>query len=164
MDSFKEKCDIYRPGNDTIRANRVHMCLSRIDKPLKRSNNNKGELKLMNHAQVLGQLGESWISKYVPDQLYTIDLLDLKNHSSYIEKSKDYQLFTRPSYNIITRSTLYKLQNYFDSNKRFTVDKKKNPIKLCILPTNAASIHLPREWMIRANVKELLHQLSLIQY
>ena len=127
MDSFKEKCDIYRPGNDTIRANRVRMCLSRIDKPLNKSNNDKGELKLMNHARVLGQLGELWISKYVPDQLYTIDLLDLKNHSSYIEKSKDYQLFTRPSYNIITQSTLYKLQNYFDSNKRFTVDKKKNP-------------------------------------
>ena len=50
MDSFKEKCDIYRPSNDTIRANRVHMCLSRIDKPLKKSNNDKGELKLMNHA------------------------------------------------------------------------------------------------------------------
>ena len=31
MDSFKEKCDICRPGNDTIRANRVCMCLSRSE-------------------------------------------------------------------------------------------------------------------------------------
>ena len=134
------------------------MCLFRIDKPLKKSNNDKGELKLMNHAEVLGQLGESWTSKYVPDQLYTIDLLDLKNHSSYIEKSKDYQLFTRPSYNIITRSTL-------TLTRDLPWIKKKNPIKLCVLPTNASStIHLPHEWTIRANVKELLHQLSSIQY
>ena len=88
MDSFKEKCDIYRPGNNTIRAHRVCMCLSRIDKPFKKSNNDKDELKLMNHARVLGQLGKSWISKYVPDQLYTRDLLDLKKHSSYIKKAK----------------------------------------------------------------------------
>ena len=59
----------------------------------KKSNNKKGDLKLVNHARVLCQLGESWISNYVPDQLYTVDLLDLKSNSSYIQRSGDYQLF-----------------------------------------------------------------------
>ena len=54
----------------------------------KKSNNDKSELKLMNHAQVLGQLGESWISKYVPDQLNIIDLLDLKTILRASKKAK----------------------------------------------------------------------------
>ena len=63
-------------------------------------------------------------------------------------------------YNILTRSTLYKLQNFFESNRRFTVDKKKRKITLSVLP----SFPLPNEWVVKANVKELLHQLSSIQY
>ena len=50
MDSFKVRCDIHRPGTDTVRANGIRVYMSRIDKPLKKSNNNKGEVKLLNHA------------------------------------------------------------------------------------------------------------------
>ena len=85
IESFMDKKDSFRPANDTVRANKLRMCMSRVDKPLKKSNNEKGDLKLVNHARVLCQLGESWISNYVPDQLYTVDLLDLKSNSSYIQ-------------------------------------------------------------------------------
>ena len=160
IESFMDKKDSFQPANDMVHANKLRMCMSRIDKPLKKSNNEKGDLKLVNHARVLCQLGESWISNYVPDQLYTVDLLDLKSNSSYIQQSRDYQSFPRHTYNILTRSTLYKLQNFFESNRRFTVDKKKRKITLSVLP----SFPLPNEWMVKANVKELLHQLSSIQY
>ena len=160
IESFMDKKDSFRPANDTVRANKLRMCMSRVDKPLKKSNNEKGDLKLVNHARVLCQLGESWISNYVPDQLYTVDLLDLKSNSSYIQRSRDYQSFPRHMYNILTRSTLYKLQNFFESNRRFTVDKKKRKIALSVLPSSP----LLSEWVVKANVKELLHQLSSIQY
>ena len=128
MDSFKEKWDAHRPSSETVRANKIRMCLSRIDKPLRKSNNDKGELKLCNCARALTQLGDSWISNYVSEQLFVIDLLEPTNKgSSYIAKSKDYQAFPREVYKIVTRSTLYKLENYFNTNQRFTVDKKKAP-------------------------------------
>ena len=85
IESFMDKKDSFRLANNTVHANKLRMCMSRSDKPLKKSNNKKGDLKLVNHARVLCQLGESCISNYVPDQLYTVDLLDLKSNSSYIQ-------------------------------------------------------------------------------
>ena len=70
-------------------------------------------MKLTNHARVLNELGNSWITTKVYNEMYMISLLDTKSNSCYIEKSKDYQAFNRPCYKIITRSTLYKLDNYF---------------------------------------------------
>ena len=149
MNSFKERCDMHRPGSNTIRANRTHIYMSRIDKPLKKSNNDKGEVKLLNHTRVLNHLGDSWISKYVTNRLFVVDLLDIKNRSSHIEKSQDYHLFLRPTYTILTQSTLYKLENYFSTNKQFMVDKKKQPIKLSVLPnSDSSSIHLPNNWVV----------------
>ena len=93
IESFMDKKDSFRLANDMVRANKLRMCMSRINKPLKKSNNEKGDLKLVNHARELCQLGELWISNYVPDQLYMVDLLDLKSNSSYIQRSRDYQSF-----------------------------------------------------------------------
>ena len=145
MDSFKEKWDAHRPSSETARANKIQMCLSWIHKPLRKSNNDKRELKLRNHARALTQLGHSWISNYVSEQLFMIDLLEPMNKgSSYIAKSKDYQAFPREVYKIVTRSTLYKLENYFNANQRFTVDKKNVPIRLSLLPDDPPHpIHLP---------------------
>ena len=166
MDSFKEKWDSHRPSSETVCTNKIQMYLSQIDKPLRRSNNDKGELKLHNHARALTQLGDSWISNYVSEQLFMIDLLEPMNKgSSYIAKSKDYQAFPREVYKIVTRSTLYKLENYFKANQRFTVNKEKAPIRLSLLPTdNPPPIQLPNRSTIKANVRELMHQLSSIQY
>ena len=127
MDFFKEKWDAHRPSSETVHANKIRMYLSRINKPLKKSNNDKGELKLHNHARVLTQLCDSWISNYVSEQLFVIDLLEATNKGSYIAKCKDYQAFPREVFKIVTRSTLYKLENYFKANQRFTVEKKKLP-------------------------------------
>ena len=146
IESFMDKKDSFRPANDMVHANKLRICMSRIEKPLKKSNNEKGDLKLVNHTRVLCQLGESWISNYIPGQLYTVDLLDLKSNSSYIQQSRDYQSFPRHTYNILTKSTLYKLQNFFESNRRFTVDKKKRKIILSTLP----SFPLLNEWVVKA--------------
>ena len=60
MDSFKEKWDAHRPSSETVCADKIRMCPSRIDKPLRKSNNDKGELKLHNHTRALTQVGDSW--------------------------------------------------------------------------------------------------------
>ena len=97
MDSFKEKWDAHRLSSETVHANKIQMYLSRIDKPLRKSNNDKGELKLHNHTRALTELGDSWISNYVSEQLFMTDLLEATNKGSYIAKSKDYQAFPRGS-------------------------------------------------------------------
>ena len=140
------------------------MCLSRFENPLKRTNNEKGKVKLLNHSKILLRLGGKWITSKVYTELYTVDLMDIKSKVSYIDRSRDYKLFTRPVHKILTKSTLYKLQNYFASNQRFSVDKKKHPIKLAVIPPETTTMDLPDQWTVNANVKELLHQLSLILY
>ena len=87
-----------------------------------------------------------------------VDLMDIKSKVSYIDRSRDYKLFTQPVQKILTKSTLYKQQNYFTSNQRFLVDKKKHPIKLVVIPPETTMMDLPNQWTVNANVKELLHQ------
>ena len=113
LDDCRKKRDEFRPASETVRTNKIQMCLSRIDNPFKKTNNEKGEMKLTSHARVLNELGNSWITAKVYNEMYMISLLDTKPNSCYIEKSKDYQAFNGPCYKIITRSTLYKLDNYF---------------------------------------------------
>ena len=139
------------------------MCLSRFENPLKK-NNEKGQVKLLNHSKILLGLGGKWITSKVYTELYTVDLMDIESKASYIDRSRDYRLFTRPVHKILTKSTLHKLQNYFTSNQMFLVDKKKHPIKLAVIPPETAMMDLPYRWTVDANVKELLHQLSSILY
>ena len=44
IESFMDK-DSFRPANDTVRANKLRMCMSRIDKPLKKIQKRKRRLK-----------------------------------------------------------------------------------------------------------------------
>ena len=124
----------------------------------------KAKVKLLNHSKILPGLGGKWITSKVYTELYTVDLMDIKSKASYIGRIRDYRLFTRPVHKILTKSTLYKLQNYFTSNQRFLVDKKKHPIKLAVIPPETTMMDLPDRWTVDANVKELLHQLSSILY
>ena len=124
LDDCKHKRDDFRPASENIRTNKLCMCLSRFENPLKRANNQKGEVKLLNHSKILLGLGGKWITSKVYTELYTVDLMDIKSKVSYIDRSRDYKSFTRPVHKILTKSTLYKLQNYFASNQRFLVDKK----------------------------------------
>ena len=120
LDDCKHKRDDFRPASENIRMSKLRMCLSRFENPLKRTNNEKGKVKLLNHSKILLGLGGKWITSKV----YTVDLMDIKSKVSYIDRSRDYKSFTRPVHKIRTKATLYKLQNYFTSNQRFLVDKK----------------------------------------
>ena len=165
LDDCKRKRDDFRPTRENIRTSKLRMCLSRFENPLKRTNNEKGEVKLLNHSKILLGLGGKWITSKVYTELYAVDLMDIKSKVSYIDRSRDYKLFTRPVHKILTKSTLYKLQNHFASNQRFSVDKKKHPIKLAVIPPETTmTMDLPDQWTVNANVKELLHQLSSILY
>ena len=124
LDDCKRKRDDFRPASENIRTSKLRMCLSRFENPLKRTNNEKGKVKLLNHSKILLGLGGKWITSKVYTELYTVDLMDIKSKVSYIDRSRDYKSFTRPVHKILTKSTLYKLQNYFTSNQRFSVDKK----------------------------------------
>ena len=164
LDDCKCKRDDFRPASENIQTSKLCMCLSRFENPLKRKNNEKGEVKLLNHSKILLGLGGKWITSKVYTELYTVDLMDIKSKVSYKDRSRDYILFTRPVHKILTKSTLYKLQNYFASNQSFSVDKKKHPIKLAVIPPETTTMDLPDQWTVNANVKELLHQLRSILY
>ena len=165
LDDCKRKRDDFRPASENIQMSKLRMCLSRFENPLKRTNNEKGEVKLLSHSKILLGLGGKWITSKVYTELYTVDLMDIKSKVSYIDRSRDYKSFTQPVHKILTKSTLYKLQNYFASNQRFSVDKKKHPIKLAVIPPETTTMmDLPDQWTVNANVKELLHQLSSILY
>ena len=124
LDDCKRKRDDFRPTSENVRMSQLCMCLSRFENPLKKTNNEKGQIKLLNHSKILLGLGGKWIMSKVYTELYTVDLMDIKSKASYIDRSRDYRLFTRPVHKILTKSTLHKLQNYFTSNQRFLVDKK----------------------------------------
>ena len=113
LDDCKRKRDDFRPASENFRTSKLRMCLSRFENPLKKTNNEKGEVKLLNHSKILLGLGGKWITSKVYTELYTVDLMDIKSKVSYIDRSRDYKLFTRPVHKILTKSTLYKLQNYF---------------------------------------------------
>ena len=164
LDDCKRKRDDFRPASENVRTSQLRMCLSRFENPLKKTNNEKGQVKLLNHSEILLGLGGKWITSKVYTELYTVDLMDIESKASYIDRSRDYRLFTQPVHKILTKSTLHKLQNYFTSNQRFLVDKKKHPIKLAVIPPETTMMDLPDQWTVDANVKELLHQLSLILY
>ena len=164
LDDCKRKRDDFRPASKNVQTSKLRMCLSRFENPLKKTKNKKGEVKLLNHSKILVGLGGKWITSKVYTELYTVDLMDIKSKVSYIDRSRDYRLFTRPVHKILTKFTLHKLQNYFASNQRFLVDKKKHPIKLVVIPPETTMMDLPDQWTVDANVKELLHQLSSILY
>ena len=80
------------------------MCLSRFENPLKRTNNEKGKVKLLNHSKILLGLGGKWIMSKVYTELYTVDLMDIKSKVSYIDRSREIiscslDLYTRYSPN-----------------------------------------------------------------
>ena len=99
------------------------MYLSRIDQPFKKCNNDKGIVKLQNHSNALSTLGNDWIRNHVHIELFTIDITDHRG-IFYIEKSKDYLQFPRANHKIITKSMIFKLNNYLKNNQRFNADKK----------------------------------------
>ena len=111
MESCWEKVNIHRLASYTLRASKVRMYLSRIDQPLKKFNNDKGNIKLRNHSNTIRNMGHPWVKKYVMEEMLIVDLMNHRGES-YVEKSKDYMMFPYLNHKIIMKATLYKLENY----------------------------------------------------
>ena len=94
LDDCKCKRDDFRPTSENIRTSKLRMCLSRFENPLKKTNNEKGKVKFLNHFKILLRLGGKWIMSKVYTELYTVDLMDIKSKVSYIDRSRDYRMFT----------------------------------------------------------------------
>ena len=156
--SFIKKADQNRLGSDTIRANKVRMYLSRIDQAFKKCNNEKGVVKFQNHSNALSTLGNNWIRNHVHIELFTIDVTDRRG-VSFTEKSKDYLQFPRANHTIITKSTIFNLNNYLKNNQRFKVDKRNSRQKWTFYPNPYT---LPDNWCVCLNVRELIDQFDPI--
>ena len=94
LDDCKHKRDDFRPASENVGTSKLRMCLSRFENPLKKTNNEKGKVKLLNHSKILLRLGKKWITSKVYTELYTVYLMDIKSKVSYIDRSRDYKLFT----------------------------------------------------------------------
>ena len=94
LDDCKHKRDDFRPASENVQTSKLRMCLSRFENPLKKTNNKKGKVKLLNPSKILLRLGKKWITSKVYTELYTVDLMDIKSKVSYIDRSRDYKLFT----------------------------------------------------------------------
>ena len=53
LDNCKHKRDDFRPASENVQMSKLCMCLSRFENPLKKTNNKKGEVKLVNHSKIL---------------------------------------------------------------------------------------------------------------
>ena len=65
LDDCKHKRDDFRPTSENIRMSQLCMCLSRFENPPKKTNNEKGQPKLLNHSKILLGLGGKWITSKV---------------------------------------------------------------------------------------------------
>ena len=81
------KRDGYRHAHGTISGSQIRMHLSRINDPLKKFNNDKGEVQLCNHARSLSILSRKWVNELIiKDQYYMIDLTNGKGESFTFDK------------------------------------------------------------------------------
>ena len=148
----------------SISASQIRMHLSRIDYPLKKFNNDKGEVQLCNHPKSLNILGEKWIDKFIKDQYYVIDLMNAKGDSFVKRWYNSSDLKACDFHQIISRSTIVKLNKYLIDNQRFKIDKCTRQINGQITPTEQCSEAWLEGWFTKVNVRELHHQLCSISF
>ena len=139
MDNQLTKFEKDRPTSFHLRANELRKHMSRVDQPLKKVNNDKGEVRNQNHANALMILREcGFTQKYLRDyeRLYNIDIVGVRDDpsSSHILKCVDYARCPMPSQLTVPLDTLQKLNSYFKSNQRFKKDKLRRAIEVDILP------------------------------
>ena len=82
MDNQLVKFEKDRPTSHHLHANELRKHLSRVDQPLKKVNNDKGEVCNQNHANALIILKEhGFIQKYLGDyeQLYDMDIVEVRD-------------------------------------------------------------------------------------
>ena len=169
MDSQLTKFEKDRPTSHHLRANELRKHLSRIDQPLKKVNNDKGEVRNQNHANALIILRErGFTQKYLRDyeRLYDVDIVEVRDNpsSSHVLKCIDYVRCPMPSQLTVPLDMLRKLDSYFKLNQRFKKDKLHHVIKVDILPLLDEDEAWERGWHVRVNARELCQQLLSIQY
>ena len=139
MDNQLVKFEKDRPTSHNLRANELRKHLSCVDQPLKKVNNDKGEVRNQNHANALIILRErGFVQKYLRDyeQLYDVDIVEVRDNPSslHILKCVDYARCPMPSQLTVPLDMLQKLDTYFKSNQRFKKDKLRRAIEVTILP------------------------------
>ena len=169
MDNQLVKFEKDRPTSHHLSANELRKHLSRVHQPLKKVNNDKGEVHNQNHANALIILREhGFIQKYLRDyeRLYDMDIVEVRDDpsSSHILKCIDYARCPMPSQLMVPLDTLQKLNTYFKSSQRFRKDKLCLVIEVNILPQLNEDEALERGWHIRVNAREFCQQLLSIQY
>ena len=170
MDLQVSKCeeDTRSSTCQRLKANELRKYLSRISQPLKKVNNDKGEMRNRNYACALAELGaRGFYEKYLRDcqTLYELDLVERQGepHTSQVTKSADYMRCPMPSQLTVSRSFLERLDAYFKQNQRFKKDKNRNSIQVSILPDEDDDAWL-NGWYVRVNAREFCHQLASINY
>ena len=169
MDSQLTKFEKDHPTSHHLHANELRKHLSHIDQPLKKVNNDKGEVHNQNHTNTLKILREhGFIQKYLRDyeRLYDVDIVEVRDDpsSSHVLKCVDYMRCPMPSQLTVPLDTLQKLNSYFKSNQRFKKDKLRRVIKVDILPQLDEDEVWERGWHVRVNAREFCQQLLSIQY
>ena len=139
MDNQLVKFEKDRPTSHHLCANELRKHLSHIDQPLKKVNNDRGEVRKQNHANALIILRErGFVQKYLRDyeRLYDVDIVEVREDpsSSHILKCVDYARCPMPSQLTVPLGTLQKLDTYFKSSQRFKKDKLRRAIEVDILP------------------------------
>ena len=168
MDNQLVKFDKDRPTSHHLRTNELRKHLSHVDQPLKKVNNDKGEVRKQNHANALIILRErGFVKKYLRDyeRLYNVDIVEVQDDpsSSHILKCVDYARCPMPFQLTVPFDTLQKLNTYFKSNQRFKKDKLRRAIEVDILP-QLDDEAWERGWHVRVNAREFCQQLLSIQY
>ena len=168
MDNELVKFEKDRPTSHHLCANELRKHLSRVDQPLKKVNNDKGEVRKQNHANALIILRErGFVQKYLRDyeRLYDVDIVEVRDDpsSSHILNCVDYARCPMPSQLTVPLGTLQKLDTYFKSNQRFKKDKLRHAIEVDILP-QLDDEAWERGWHVRVNAREFCQQLLSIQY
>ena len=101
-----------------LKANELRKYLSRISQPLKKVNNDKGDVRNQNYAYALAELkSRSFYDAYLKDNqtLYELDLVEKQGEpsSQVTTKSVDYLRFPMPSQLTVSRNFLHRARRLF---------------------------------------------------
>ena len=170
MDLQVSKCEGDKRSStcQRLKANELRKYLSRISQPLKKVNNDKGEIRDRNYACALAELSvRGFYEKYLRDYqtLYELDLVERRGepHTSQVAKSAEHMRWPMPSQLTVSRDFLERLDAYFKQNQRFKKDKNRNSIRVSILPDEDDDAWL-NGWYVSVNAREFCHQLASINY
>ena len=126
LDKFLDEqlsiCHRHCPAHTTISASQIHMHLLRIGDPLKKFNNDKGEIQMCNHAKTLMTLGKIWVDNVLKEQYYIVNLLsDQHDTLSFITRwhMRQPDVQANNYHQILSKSAIIKLNQYLLNNQRF---------------------------------------------